>query len=49
MLENTLSKSSVDQSSQLDGQSKQVNQIIVDMLCAYVAKKPTKWQQCLPF
>ena len=46
-LENTLSMSSTDH-SQLDGQTKWVNQIIVDMLRAYVVAKSTKWELYLP-
>ena len=31
-----------------DGQTERVNQIIEDMLRAYVPKTPSKWEQCLP-
>jgi hypothetical protein len=41
-LETTLSMSSRDH-PQSDGQTERVNQIIEDMLPAYVATKPTKW------
>jgi hypothetical protein len=46
-LETNLSMSSTDH-PQSDGQTERVNQIIEDMLRAYVAKKPTKWEQYLP-
>ena len=46
-LETTLSMSSADH-PQSDGQTERVNQIIEDMLRAYVAKKPSKWEQYLP-
>ena len=46
-LETTLSMSSADH-PQSDGQTERVNQIIEDMLRAYVAKTPSKWEQYLP-
>ena len=33
---------------QSDGQTERVNQIIEDMLRAYVGAKPTKWERYLP-
>ena len=46
-LETTLSMSSTDH-PQSDGQTERVNQIIEDMLRAYVGAKPTKWERYLP-
>jgi hypothetical protein len=46
-LETNLSMSSTDH-PQSDRQTERVNQIIEDMLHAYVANKPTKWEQYLP-
>ena len=46
-LETTLSTSSTDH-PQSDGQRERVNQIIEDMLRAYVGSKPTKWERYLP-
>ena len=46
-LETTLSMSSTDH-PQSDGQTERVNQIIEDMLRAYVGAKQTKWERYLP-
>ena len=46
-LETTFNMNSTDH-PQSDGQTEQVNQIIEDMLRAYVAKKLTKWERYLP-
>jgi hypothetical protein len=34
---------------QTGGQTERVNQILEDMLCAYVLSYGSKWEDCLPF
>ena len=46
-LETTLSMSSTDH-PQSDGQTERLNQIIEEMLRAYVGTKPTKWERYVP-
>ncbi len=46
-LETTLSLSSSDH-PQSDGQTERVNQILEDMLRAYVSKKQSSWEDYLP-
>lgn len=46
-LDTTLSMSTVDH-PQSDGQTKRVNQVLEDMLCAYVSKKQSNWEEYLP-
>ena len=46
-LDSTLSISTVDH-RECDGQTKRVNQILEDMLCSYVTKKKSNWEEYLP-
>ena len=46
-LDTTLSMSTADH-PQSDGQTKRVNQVLKDMLCAYVSKKQSNWEEYLP-
>ena len=46
-LDTTLNLSTVDH-PQMDGQIERINQVLEEMLRAYISKKQTNWEECLP-